>query len=326
MAKKSSEKNKRDIEGLKESIRDAIIHVDALQFEDSNFSTFECKQFDLPGGLIVYDINIDPVVIKRNPNHIDEDANQDYFLTTLLHGRVTIQQADSTYVLEPGDLALMAGGLPYTIKYELPSRRLIIRIPNHVFRERLLSCHQNVVIGTLPSGGLGRIVNELLKSVAFEAQTLSITEQYTLTQSLLELTGALTRSSVKSTELEPVCRQSALLNRIYAYLEENYMDSDLTPGKVARANKISTRYLHSLFSQSGTTLLKWVWERRLRAARSDLLDPSQVQSRISEIAFRRGFNDSAHFSRSFRNRFGISPTELRQRAKQSIPAQEIPET
>jgi AraC-like DNA-binding protein len=116
------------------------------------------------------------------------------------------------------------------------------------------------------------------------------------------------------------------LNRIYAYLEENYMDSDLTPGKVARANKISTRYLHSLFSQSGTTLLKWVWERRLRAARSDLLDPSQVQSRISEIAFRRGFNDSAHFSRSFRNRFGISPTELRQRAKQSIPAQEIPET
>ncbi len=62
--------------------------------------------------MIVYDINIDPVVIKRNPNHIDEDANQDYFLTTLLHGRVTIQQADSTYVLEPGDLALMAGGLP----------------------------------------------------------------------------------------------------------------------------------------------------------------------------------------------------------------------
>ncbi len=38
MAKKSSEKNKRDIEGLKESIRDAIVHVDALQFEDSNFS------------------------------------------------------------------------------------------------------------------------------------------------------------------------------------------------------------------------------------------------------------------------------------------------
>ena len=325
MGKILTEKSKKNVNGLKESIHNAIVCVDALQFEDSNFSIFECKQFDLPGGLIVYDINIDPVIIERNPNHIDEDDNQDYFLTTLLQGRVSIQQADSNYVLEPGDLALMASGLPYTIKYEVPSRRLIVRIPAHVFRERLLSCNQNVVIGTLPNDGLGRIVNELLKSVAFEAQTLSITEQYTLTQSLLELAGALTRSSIKSHELQPAARQSALLNCIYAYLEENYMDSDLTPGKVARANKISTRYLHSLFSQSGTTLLKWVWERRLRATRSDLLDPSQTQSRISEIAYCRGFNDSAHFSRSFRNRFGISPTELRRRSKESIPDQEIPE-
>jgi len=320
-----NEKDKQHTDELNESIRHAIVQVDTLKFADSNCSTFECKQFDLPGGLIVYDINIDPVIIERNPNHIDEDANQDYFLTTLLSGRVSIQQADSNYVLEPGHLALMSGGLPYTIKYEVPSRRLIVRIPDHVFRERLLSCNQNVVIGSLPNEGLGRIVNELLKSVAFEAQTLSITEQYTLTQSLLELTGALTRSSIKSHKLKPASKQSALLNRIYAYLEENFMDSDLTPEKVAKANRISTRYLHSLFSQSGTTLLKWVWERRLRAARNDLLDPSQVQSRISEIAFRRGFSDSAHFSRSFRNRFGISPTELRQRAKQPIPDQELPD-
>jgi AraC-like DNA-binding protein len=319
------EKDKQDADELNESIRHAIVQVDTLQFADSNFSMFECKQFELPGGLIVYDINIDPVIIERNPNHINEDANQDYFLTTLLHGRVSIQQADSSYVLEPGHLALMAGGLPYIIKYEVPSRRLIVRIPNHVFKERLLSCNQNIVMGNLPSEGLGHIVNELLKSVAFEAQTLSITEQYTLTQSLLELTGALARSTVKSDDLKSVSRQSALLNRIYAYLEENFMDSDLTPEKIANANKISTRYLHSLFSQSGTTVLKWVWERRLRAARNDLLDPSQVQARISEIAFRRGFSDSAHFSRSFRNRFGISPTELRERAKLSKSGQEIPD-
>ena len=92
------------------------------------------------------------------------------------------------------------------------------------------------------------------------------------------------------------------------------MDSDLNPDKIASANGISTRYLHSLFKQSGTTVLRWVWERRLKAARSDLLDPSQATARISEIAFRRGFSDSAHFSRAFRNRFGISATQLRARA------------
>lgn len=317
MTSTRKQKTGNNLKALKENIRNAIIQVDAMQFADNDFTHFACKEFALPGGLTVYDIEIDPVTIERNPNHISQDNNQDYFLTTLLHGRARIHQADIDYELLPGQLALMAGALPYTIRYEIPSRRLIVRIPDEVFRERLLSCSRNVVIGNLPSEGLGHIVNELLKSVAFEAQTLSITEQYTLTQSLLELTGALTRSSVKSSEIKPATRQSALLNRVYTYLEENFMDSDLTPDKVARANNISTRYLHSLFRDSGTTVLKWVWERRLRAARNDLLDPSQQQSRISEIAFRRGFSDSAHFSRAFRNRFGISPTGLRERARQS---------
>ena len=45
MGKKSSETNEIDIEGLKESIHDAIVHVDAQQFADSNFSLFECTRF-----------------------------------------------------------------------------------------------------------------------------------------------------------------------------------------------------------------------------------------------------------------------------------------
>lgn len=172
-------------------------------------------------------------------------------------------------------------------------------------------------MGHLPNQGLGRVVNDLLKSVAFEAESLNVTEQYTLTQSLLELTGTLTRAIIKPEDLKNEPKHTDLLNRIFSFIEENYMDSDLTPDKIAQGNGISTRYLHSLFQESGTTVLKWVWEQRLKAARNDLLDPGQHKARISEIAFRRGFNDSAHFSRSFRNRFGISPTELRGRAPKS---------
>jgi AraC-like DNA-binding protein len=296
---------------LEATVRRAILQVEAEQISDNPFSNFECRQFNLPGGLVAYDLKIDPVVINRSMQHICADANNDYFLTTLLEGRARIRQADKEYTLKPGDLALMAGGLPYTIRYERPSRRLLVRIPVQVFTERLLGREQNLVIGSLPNEGLGRIVIDLLKSVALEAERLSITDQYTLAQSLLELAGALTRASLKSRGLKPVPKQSELLNRIFAYLEANYINPDLTPEIVAAANGISTRYLHSLFGRSGTTVLRWVWERRLRAARSDLLDPSQSQLRVSEIAFRRGFSDSAHFSRSFRHRFGVSPTQLR---------------
>ena len=77
------------------------------------------------------------------------------------------------------------------------------------------------------------------------------------------------------------------------------------------------RYLHSLFHQSGISVSRWLWERRLKAAREDLLDPNMNHMRISEIAFRRGFNDPAHFSRTFRNRFDVSPSGLRRIAAES---------
>jgi acetamidase/formamidase len=43
-----------------------------------------------------------------------------------------------------------------------------------------------------------------------------------------------------------------------------------------------------------------------------LSSPAESHHSISEIAYRNGFNDSAHFSRVFRHRFGLSPREFRQ--------------
>lgn len=37
---------------------------------------------------------------------------------------------------------------------------------------------------------------------------------------------------------------------------------------------------------------------------------------VGEIAYGRGFSDAAHFSRAFRERFGCSPREWRQRIAQ----------
>jgi len=38
---------------------------------------------------------------------------------------------------------------------------------------------------------------------------------------------------------------------------------------------------------------------------------------VTEIAFRWGFKDSAHFSRAFKREFGISPSEVRRVALQA---------
>ena len=48
----------------------------------------------------------------------------------------------------------------------------------------------------------------------------------------------------------------------------------------------------------------------------DLLEPRLAGRPVAEIAYGRGFNDAAHFSRAFRERFGCSPREWRQQRAQ----------
>jgi AraC-like DNA-binding protein len=299
-----------------ENLKNAVFHavvVDPNRSAASGLDNFSIKQVPF-AKLGVYDLEIDPMTVHRGQEDIIRDSVDDYFLTTQLEGMAVIKQGKTEFTLKPGELAIIAGGLPYSITYTEHSRRLILRIPNHVLHERLLSKddhHFNARV--LSSSGLVPIVIDLLKSLTLEAEQLTETEQYTLAESFLELTAAVLRSSADQ-EVEKNAKQSALLRRILMFMEKHYMDCDLTPEKVAQANGISMRYLHSLFQQSGMTVCKWIWERRLKATREDLLDPAMEKNRISEIAFRRGFNDPAHFSRAFKERFGLSPSQLRSKA------------
>ena len=54
-------------------------------------------------------------------------------------------------------------------------------------------------------------------------------------------------------------------------------------------------------------LVRAEWNR----CRDALVDPAFRHTSVSEIAYEWGFNDAAHFSRTFKVRFGVSPRGLR---------------
>lgn len=93
----------------------------------------------------------------------------------------------------------------------------------------------------------------------------------------------------------------------------NLSDPDLTPSSAARAQGLSVRYLHQLFRDAGTTFGSWLREQRLLQCHDAVADPYQRARSISDIAFTGGFNDAAHFSRVFSQRFGYPPSRLRAR-------------
>ena len=56
-----------------------------------------------------------------------------------------------------------------------------------------------------------------------------------------------------------------------------------------------------------------VLEQRLVRAARLLRDPRHLARKVSDIAYLAGFNDMSYFHRAFRRRFGMTPSDMRNR-------------
>lgn len=96
------------------------------------------------------------------------------------------------------------------------------------------------------------------------------------------------------------------------YLEANLRDPDVDPDRVASHFGVSTRYVQILFAREGMTVSDWIRQQRLESCRKALQSKRPGET-ITEIAFTWGFNDPSHFSRLFRQRFGMRPRDYARR-------------
>jgi len=108
-----------------------------------------------------------------------------------------------------------------------------------------------------------------------------------------------------------VTLRSVSINCIKSFIEQNLWDTSLDTGLIVHHIGLSARYINNLFEDEGTSLMRYVWKRRLENCRKDILNPVYAGHRLTDIAFRWGFNDAAHFSRAFKHQFGCPPREFR---------------
>lgn len=106
-------------------------------------------------------------------------------------------------------------------------------------------------------------------------------------------------------------RRRTLVERIHGFIESHLGDPELSPAAVAAAHHISLRYLHKLLEPEACGVAGSIRQRRLERCRHDLLDPAQIDRPVAGIAARWGFSSAAHFSRAFREAYGLPPAEFR---------------
>ena len=96
-----------------------------------------------------------------------------------------------------------------------------------------------------------------------------------------------------------------------AYIDAHFSNPELNSTQIAAAVRVSVRYLQERFRERGRDVATCIWERRLEAAAQRLSDPACLQQPLGLLAYGCGFTSQAHFSRRFRDRFGMTPREYR---------------
>jgi AraC-like DNA-binding protein len=130
-------------------------------------------------------------------------------------------------------------------------------------------------------------------------------------QATAELVRATLVSAVGDGSLRADGGDQSLTAVVKSYISQHLADPDLGAERIARAMFISVRQVYKLWETEPRPLGQWILERRLDAARQDLTSPRGRNQTIAAVARRWGFTDSTHFSRRFRQAYGMSPREWR---------------
>jgi AraC-like DNA-binding protein len=108
--------------------------------------------------------------------------------------------------------------------------------------------------------------------------------------------------------------RAARLAAIKADIGRYLTDGSLSAAALAARHGITPRYLHKLFEDDAMTYSQYVLEQRLALACRRLRDPRLASRTVSSIAHDAGFGDLSYFNRTFRHRYGVTPSGAREPA------------
>ncbi|AKH41125.1 acetamidase/formamidase/AraC-like DNA-binding protein [Altererythrobacter atlanticus] len=240
------------------------------------------------------------------------DAPGSLWLVVLLDGSGVARSGSETISLNDGDMVCGRGETPLSLELTTDHRILLLNIPAASLDQRLKAPLPEKPRHLAVEGGPARVLSGMLRSIGEMGSEVTQEDLRPVELALPEFLLASLLSDAPSRALGGAAgMRAALLERIFQTIEMRLSDPNLNYQQVASEHGISPRYLQKLFESIDDSFGHYVKVRRLERCRLDLRSPLHAQKSISDILFQWGFNDSASFSRAFREQYGVSPREYR---------------
>ncbi|WP_413754015.1 helix-turn-helix domain-containing protein [Streptomyces sp. R-74717] len=263
------------------------------------------------GYLQVSTMEADAERVSRTPALIARSSEALVAFGVQISGTATFIQDGRRAEVGKGDLVVYDTTRPYSFDYPQ-------RFATHVFQlpRRTLGVPESDIrqvtgnaIGT--GDGFGAMLLPFLATLASSADDYPPAVANRLAGNVVDLFATLIAERAHPGGTGADTARSHLLLRVRDHINRNLGDPDLSPESIARTHRISVRYLHRLFEGEGTTVGRLIQQRRLEECGRELSCRGRTAPTVSAVAQRWGFVNPAHFSRTFRATYGVSPREWR---------------
>ncbi|MFH8255667.1 AraC-like ligand-binding domain-containing protein [Streptomyces roseolus] len=257
-------------------------------------------------------VESDPQTARRTRSLIASSDNEDFVVVKLLtRGGARVEQDARDSAVHPGQLFVYDMARPIRMALPEPFETKSLVLPRSVLG---LGESDLCRITASPLGSdtaLGGLLVPFLSRLVDTADVCPEPVGELVTRNVVDLLTVLADEQRGADATDSPQGVRVLMTRIRAHINANLADPDMTPATVARAHHISVRYLHKLFEGEGVTVSRWIQRRRLEECRRALARRNAAGVTVAGVAHRWGFTSASHFSRVFREVYGLTPADWR---------------
>lgn len=270
----------------------------------------------LTGNALLVDSSVTALEYHRTPAHIARGGLDHYHITLCLNGKMWFGAGRRDMTLWPGDVGLVDMAAPnrtvLTNAAGGRARLMSLILPRAMLAPRL--AHPDSAMAVLQaSHPHARLLADRFDALWRTAEPEADSAEATIgaIADLIAVAAGCTADTERGVEGAERHLYLAMIKRhIAGHLES----PALTVQELCERFQISRASLYRLFEADGG-FAHYVQEQRLNRALMLLVAPATQGKRLIDLAIELQFSSDSTFVRAFRQKFGLTPGEIRKRAE-----------
>jgi len=266
------------------------------------------------GDAVLYKIRSTPNRFSRSlRNPASATIPSPILLVVELNGSHRFRQPRSSYSLQPGDWCLLDTLLPLDYWTHTESSELLaVTLPRPSTPEQKELLERGVGRRLAGNVGTARVLQKTLTEIFDQIGNIAPFSGSGLLHAITTMTWDALREQAAAplTALDGDPRLALLK----AHIDARIAAPSLSVETIAKECGLSVRSVHRAFARDPAgSVSRYIWNLRVRRCADALRDTDQRPPCIAQICRAWGFTSASHFSRVFREHFGLSPRAYRNR-------------